>query len=234
MTVNRSSAASAVPWATLGDCYPVDRPAHGRADHLLIGPAPPRAWPGNVRSALSRPARLRPENIGFVLTLSGIAGLLAQYSGGELLDAVRSKRLVLLGAHCRRVQRAVIGLWPRFAVVLFALVLQGTTCGVVGPAAIPAVSLGLQLASIPSVRSPTGLWSRFLTSDAAALVGRSPQMIASSRCANVHTALRRHKDVVRGCSSGVPGSFFKLGHSASTAAMVAAQSGFRRKACEHG
>jgi hypothetical protein len=33
--------------------------------------------------------------MGFVLTLSGIAGLLAQYRGGELLDAVRSKRLVL-------------------------------------------------------------------------------------------------------------------------------------------
>ena len=49
-------------------------------------------WPGNVRNALSRPARLRPANMGFVLTLSGIAGLLAQYRGEELL---RSKRLVL-------------------------------------------------------------------------------------------------------------------------------------------
>jgi hypothetical protein len=33
------------------------------------------------------------ENIGFVLTASGLAGLLALMPGGELLDAVRSKRL---------------------------------------------------------------------------------------------------------------------------------------------
>ena len=39
------------------------------------------------------------ENIGFVLTASGLAGLLALMPGGELLDTVRSKRaLVALGA----------------------------------------------------------------------------------------------------------------------------------------
>ena len=32
------------------------------------------------------------ETIGFVLTASGLAGLLALMPGGELLDAVRSKR----------------------------------------------------------------------------------------------------------------------------------------------
>src|SRR3974390_3733692 len=36
-----------------------------------------------------------PKDTGFVLTLGGVAGLLAQYPGGELLDAVRSKRRVL-------------------------------------------------------------------------------------------------------------------------------------------
>src|SRR2546430_9764288 len=39
------------------------------------------------------------ENIGFVLTASGLAGLLALMPGGELLDTVRSKRaLAALGA----------------------------------------------------------------------------------------------------------------------------------------
>jgi predicted MFS family arabinose efflux permease len=39
------------------------------------------------------------ENIGFVLTASGLAGLLALMPGGELLDTVRSKRvLVAFGA----------------------------------------------------------------------------------------------------------------------------------------
>src|SRR6266851_5712564 len=35
------------------------------------------------------------ENIGFVLTASGLAGLLSQLPGGELLDTVRSKRAVV-------------------------------------------------------------------------------------------------------------------------------------------
>jgi len=84
-----------------------------------------------------------PENIGFVLTLGGIAGLLAQYPGGELLDVARSKRLVLgLGLVVVGLSALMIGLWPTFAVVLVALVLQGTTGGLVGPA-IPAISLGL-------------------------------------------------------------------------------------------
>src|SRR5258707_8937803 len=33
------------------------------------------------------------QNIGFVLTVGGVAGLLSQLPGGELLDASRSKRL---------------------------------------------------------------------------------------------------------------------------------------------
>jgi predicted MFS family arabinose efflux permease len=38
------------------------------------------------------------QNIGFVLSVSGLAGLLSQLPGGELLDASRSKRfLVALG-----------------------------------------------------------------------------------------------------------------------------------------
>ena len=39
------------------------------------------------------------QNIGYVLSVSGIAGLLSQLPGGELLDVSRSKRfLVALGA----------------------------------------------------------------------------------------------------------------------------------------
>jgi predicted MFS family arabinose efflux permease len=38
------------------------------------------------------------KNIGFVLSLGGMAGLLSQLPGGELLDATRSKRfLIALG-----------------------------------------------------------------------------------------------------------------------------------------
>jgi MFS family permease len=84
-----------------------------------------------------------PEDIGLVLTLGGVAGLLAQYPGGELLDAVRSKRLVLgAGLIVVGLSALMIGLWPTFGVVVVALVSQGATGGLIGPA-IPAVSLGL-------------------------------------------------------------------------------------------
>ena len=105
------------------------------------------------------------EDIGFVLTLGGIAGLLAQYPAGELLDVVRSKRLVLgLGLIVVGLSALMMGLWPTFAVVLIAMVMQGATGGLVGPA-IPAVSLGLvgqtalaeRLGAI-SASNPPGAW----------------------------------------------------------------------------
>ena len=83
------------------------------------------------------------ENIGFVLTAGGLAGLLVLIPGGELLDAVRSKRaLVALGAIMVAVSAFVIGIWPNVPLVFTALVLHGTTGAFLGPA-IAAVSLGL-------------------------------------------------------------------------------------------
>ena len=83
------------------------------------------------------------EDIGFVLTLGGIAGLIAQYPGGELLDVVRSKRFVLgFGLIGVGLSALTMGLWPTFAVVLAAMVLQGSMGALIGPA-IPALSLGL-------------------------------------------------------------------------------------------
>jgi MFS family permease len=83
------------------------------------------------------------QEIGFVLTVGGLVGLLSQVPGGELLDATRSKRfLVALGGIVVAVSALVIALWPSRPVVLAALVLQGLTGGLLGPA-IAAISLGL-------------------------------------------------------------------------------------------
>ena len=83
------------------------------------------------------------ENIGFVLTASGLAGLLALAPGGELLDTIRSKRaLAALAASMVAVTALVIGIWPSFPVVFAALVLHGTTGAFLGPA-IAAISLGV-------------------------------------------------------------------------------------------
>ena len=65
------------------------------------------------------------QNIGFVLTAGGFAGLLSQLPGGELLDAIRPKRLVVaLGAIMVAASALIIALWPSFPLVLAALVLQ--------------------------------------------------------------------------------------------------------------
>jgi MFS family permease len=83
------------------------------------------------------------QNIGYVLSVSGLASLLSQLPGGELLDASRSKRFLLaFGAIVVAVSALVMALWPILPVVFSALVLQGLTGGVLGPA-VAAISLGL-------------------------------------------------------------------------------------------
>src|SRR6202165_1586638 len=83
------------------------------------------------------------QNIGFVLTAAGFAGLLTQLPAGELLDAIRSKRIVVaLGAGMVAAGALIIAVLPSFPLVLAALVLQGITGGFLG-LAIVAISLGL-------------------------------------------------------------------------------------------
>ena len=109
------------------------------------------------------------DNIGFVLTLGSIAGLVAQYPSGELLDAARSKRLALgLGISIVGLSALMIGLWPTYGVVLIALVLQGTTGGFVG-LAVPAVSLGL--VGQPALAERLGRNQRFLSAGSLAAAG---------------------------------------------------------------
>jgi MFS family permease len=83
------------------------------------------------------------EDIGFVLTAAGFAGLLSQLPGGALLDAIQSKRTaVALGAVMVALGALIIAVWPTFLLVLTALVLQGITGGFLG-LAVAAISLGL-------------------------------------------------------------------------------------------
>jgi MFS family permease len=83
------------------------------------------------------------QDIGFVLTAAGLAGLLTQPLGGELLDVIQSKRIIVaIGAIIVATSALIIALWPSFPLVLAALLLQGTTGGFLGMA-ISAISLGL-------------------------------------------------------------------------------------------
>ena len=81
--------------------------------------------------------------IGFVLSIGGLVGLIGQMPGGAIVDAARSERLMAAFAV------ATIGLvalsyaaWPILAVVLTAATLHAAASCVLGPA-IAAISLGL-------------------------------------------------------------------------------------------
>ena len=82
-------------------------------------------------------------DIGLVLTVGTVAGLLSQLPGGELLDKVRSKRAVIaVAAGIVILSALILAFWPRIPPVFIALVMQGATGGFLGPA-IAAISLGL-------------------------------------------------------------------------------------------
>jgi len=83
------------------------------------------------------------KDIGFVLSIGGVASLVSQLPGGELLDVVKAKRLlVATGVVTVALSTLIFRLWPSFPLVALAEVLQGITGGILGPA-IVAITLGL-------------------------------------------------------------------------------------------
>src|SRR5207248_7397760 len=81
--------------------------------------------------------------IGLVLSIAGMVGLIGQMPGGAIVDAARSERLVA-GLAVATIGVSALGyaLWPIFPVVVTAAVLHATASCVLGPA-IAAISLGL-------------------------------------------------------------------------------------------
>jgi MFS family permease len=85
----------------------------------------------------------RPESIGFVLTASGLAGLVSQIPAGEIIDFVSSKRtLIGIGSAAVTLALLIFALRPDFPSVLTASLLQGVAGSLLGPA-VAAISLGL-------------------------------------------------------------------------------------------
>jgi MFS family permease len=82
-------------------------------------------------------------DIGLVLSVGSIAGLLGQVPGGWVVDRVRSKRrAAALGVAGIGVSAAVIATVPIFASILAAKLLHVGASSVLGPA-IAAITLGL-------------------------------------------------------------------------------------------
>jgi hypothetical protein len=83
------------------------------------------------------------RDIGFVLSIGGVASLVSQVPGGGLLDAVRAKRLlVATGVVTVALSTLILRVWPSFLHVALAEASQGMTGGVVGPGVV-AITLGL-------------------------------------------------------------------------------------------
>jgi predicted MFS family arabinose efflux permease len=81
--------------------------------------------------------------IGFVLSIGGIIGLLGQMPGGAIVDAARSERVVAgFAVAAIGTSALAYALWPIFPVVTAAATLHALASCVLGPA-IAAISLGL-------------------------------------------------------------------------------------------
>jgi len=83
------------------------------------------------------------KDIGFVVSIGGIASLVGQAPGGELLDAVKAKRLlVATGIGAVALSILIFYFWPSFLPVALAEGVQGITGGILG-SGIVAITLGL-------------------------------------------------------------------------------------------
>ena len=84
-----------------------------------------------------------PAHIGFVLSASGLAGLITQIPGGELIDITKARRAIVgTGASAVALALLAIALRPDFAWVAVAVVVQGAAGSILGPG-VAAISLGL-------------------------------------------------------------------------------------------
>jgi predicted MFS family arabinose efflux permease len=81
--------------------------------------------------------------IGFVLSIGGLVGLIGQMPGGAIVDFARSERLVASLA-VATIGTSALGYaaWPIFPVIVTAATLHAAASCVLGPA-IAAISLGL-------------------------------------------------------------------------------------------
>jgi predicted MFS family arabinose efflux permease len=81
--------------------------------------------------------------IGLVLSIGGVVGLIGQMPGGAIVDAARSERLVAgLAIATIGFSALAYAAWPIFPVVMTAATLHAAASCVLGPA-IAAISLGL-------------------------------------------------------------------------------------------
>ena len=106
------------------------------------------------------------RDVGFVLTIGSLAGVVSQIPGGALADALPWKRgLIAVGIGMIGIAALIFAVAPSYFPVLTASLVQGASGGVVTPA-IGAINLGLVGRRAMSVR--TGRNYRFAAGGHAA------------------------------------------------------------------
>ena len=118
--------------------------------------------------------------IGLVLSIGGITGLIGQMPGGAIVDAARSERLVASLA-VATIGASALGyaVWPIFPIVVAAATLHAAASCVLGPA-IAAISLGL--VGPRAIGERLGRNARFASlgnGSAAALMGACGYLLSS-------------------------------------------------------
>ncbi|WMT77626.1 MFS transporter [Bradyrhizobium sp. Ash2021] len=118
--------------------------------------------------------------IGFVLSIGGIIGLIGQMPGGAIVDAARSERLMAgLAVATIGTSALAYAVWPIFPVVAAAATLHALASCVLGPA-IAAISLGL--VGPLAIGERLGRNARFASlgnGSAAALMGACGYLVSS-------------------------------------------------------
>lgn len=88
-------------------------------------------------------AQWTQQDIGLLLSVTSVVGLVGRMPGGAIVDAVRSERkAAAVAVVCVGISALVLAGWPAFAPVLFAGVLNAGAGCVLAPA-VAAISLGL-------------------------------------------------------------------------------------------
>jgi predicted MFS family arabinose efflux permease len=137
-------------WSATQQDEPTNRAAAHPSHHSLIGLdwftfclADVQTGFGPFVSVYLTGQQWTQGDIGLVLTIGGIVGLLGRMPGGAILDAARSERTVAAAAvTCIGASALIMAVWPLFPFVFFASVLSAAANCVLTPA-IAAISLGL-------------------------------------------------------------------------------------------
>src|SRR3954470_12329658 len=118
--------------------------------------------------------------IGLVLSIGGVVGLIGQIPGGAVVDAARSERLVAgLAVAAIGLSALAYASWPIFPVVVTAATLHAAASCVLGPA-IAAISLGL--VGPDAIGERLGRNARFASignGTAAAVMGTAGYLLSS-------------------------------------------------------